>query len=355
MSKEFIHFSIRSKLKVLFDRENIKLPHGFLSNLLRVLSNFTIYEEEEERIRPRLIIGKELGLIFQDSCIKSFTFTTGMFSGKDLKNKLKPLIPFCNNSLIIYCDIQSNSKVVEFGIFRAFSGPSGLPYEEIVDGKAQAISCVEVQVMDDLTFVVKGYSSARETVVSHCFCKEEFHSPDSHWDCLTEDIFRECNGRDPTEMSRIKMTFKKSFSQISRQLHGTILAVVPPQQINKVRKNILKDGMWLPNPIGIYDKVCDILDSEKLKSQNYTLVDEFYGYSGMLLRMLNTDGITVVSSSGKILAFNCFIRPNDTQSKGDVIGGARRRATEALLTYCDCITGVYFQSQDGHAFYRRTK
>ena len=71
--------------------------------------------------------------------------------------------------------------------------------------------------------------------------------------------------------------------------------------------------------------------------------------------MLSYDGITVVDNAGRILAYNVFVA-NEKGVAKNIVGGARRRAAYTLLnTNNKKIIGVYFQSQDGDAFYRNIK
>lgn len=64
--------------------------------------------------------------------------------------------------------------------------------------------------------------------------------------------------------------------------------------------------------------------------------------------MIGSDGITVFSTKGKLLAYNCFIKSANQVNGKPVVGGARTRAYEALVKKIgNGIDAVFVQSQDG--------
>ena len=71
--------------------------------------------------------------------------------------------------------------------------------------------------------------------------------------------------------------------------------------------------------------------------------------------MLNFDGITVVDTTGRVLAYNVFVQSNINRTK-NVIGGARKRAAYTIInSRRKHIAGVYFQSHEGEIFYKSLK
>lgn len=69
--------------------------------------------------------------------------------------------------------------------------------------------------------------------------------------------------------------------------------------------------------------------------------------------MIQSDGITILNSSGKILAFRVFVKPNeDEQGKMNQLnirGGARSRAFELMkLRLGNSLSCVFFRSQDDY-------
>ncbi len=83
--------------------ENIILPDCVKQSLLDMLSRIGIYEEEEVRITPRVLVGKNLSLIFKQ-VPDHFKLVLGTDdeNGLHFNKMLKSLIPLCKKSLVCF-------------------------------------------------------------------------------------------------------------------------------------------------------------------------------------------------------------------------------------------------------------
>ena len=146
------------------------------------------------------------------------------------------------------------------------------------------------------------------------------------------------------KMVDVKNLYHNIFSKMIKSSHGTICLVVDKDF--KDNKGWLSDGTWLPQPIE-FAKLF-------LTSKSYN-ESKLRAYSELLVTMLNYDGITIIDNAGRILAYNVFVE-SEKNSARNIIGGARLRAAYSLLnTKNKKIIGVYFQSQEGDAFYKSLK
>ena len=121
---------------------------------------------------------------------------------------------------------------------------------------------------------------------------------------------------------------------------GTICVVVDKDYQDN---GLFEDGIWLKEPISF----------SKLFTQSKSYSEEkLQAFAELFINMLNFDGITVVDTTGKVLAYNVFVESNMNRTK-NVIGGARKRAAYTIInSRRKHIVGVYFQSHEGEIFYK---
>lgn len=132
----------------------------------------------------------------------------------------------------------------------------------------------------------------------------------------------------------------------AQRCHGTIIAVV--DLTSQPLPDWLADGVVLESPIDIASVAAE-LQSGFSANTLATLSSREALFHGMV----QSDGITVVSSDGKIVAFRVFVKPNETEATRldelQIIGGARSRAHELLrLRIGDQLKCVLYRSQDGN-------
>ena len=61
-------------------------------------------------------------------------------------------------------------------------------------------------------------------------------------------------------------------------------------------------------------------------------------YASIVQSMLNHDGLTLFTTTGKLIGYHIFVKP-DTNEQGEVVGGARSRAFEVMKAskvFCCC-------------------
>ena len=156
------------------------------------------------------------------------------------------------------------------------------------------------------------------------------------------------------DIQKVATAYTKTINLFPQKLHGSICVIVSHDY--DLPDNILKDGIFLETPIDIYPILAEDLN-EKQTNQDISFTisahEKFHAFMGLLLEMLNIDGITVVDNKGRIRAYNVFVSPDATGVE-NLSGGARKRAANYLRQQKNSsYIGVYFQSQDGMSTYER--
>lgn len=132
---------------------------------------------------------------------------------------------------------------------------------------------------------------------------------------------------------------------VTQECHGTIIVVLSSSQTSVPEH--LADGVILDEPI-------DIVESYRQLSGTATAANlaELSSRELLMKGMVQSDGITILSSNGKILGFRVFVKPSDTERTEldalNIEGGARSRAFELLkLRVNEDVICAFFRSQDG--------
>lgn len=132
MSHSSIAFSDKSsEIQEFLKSQNIELSSNVFDELLVFLSKACMYEEEERKIKPSIIIGHNL---LDEEFLKitqatAITFLTEPNENVHLAKRLKAFLPFCNNGWRVFVNIEEN---ISWGIVRNFNGLGGLEYSEIL-------------------------------------------------------------------------------------------------------------------------------------------------------------------------------------------------------------------------------
>ena len=348
-----LSFSSQSrKLRRFFKIHNIKLPTDFYKELLEFISSACIYEEEGRKIRPSLIVGnnlldKHLSMILQANVL---CFSKEKIKKTHLKKRLKSLIPFCENGWRIF--INFDSKDVSYGIIRNFNGPTGLNFDDLLSGLSAEevqsfdLNYILVDVLNNFELMLKG--NAGTFKIDFKLCKPDSYSQ-NFLDCFCDDIISAVE----SDKRKLKVAFMKIINLFSQKLHGSICLVIDNKY--KLPDDVLKDGVFLPEPIDICAVLTDELNETNNKDVSgiVSVYEKYYAFTGILLEMLNFDGITIIDNKGRLRAYNVFVN-SDINSNNALSGGARKRAAEFLCNQQNPnYLGVYFQSQDGLCSYKR--
>lgn len=351
VEKEIEYFSsVSEKIINLLQNEKINITEGLFNKLLDFLSGACAYEEEGVKIKPNLLVGYNIHRILEavTSKYKMIIFEDDI-NGTNFNKKIKALIPFCKNDWKIYINIKTSS--VEYGIFRSFNGLRGLNLNELIFNdykfakEVDDSGIVSVEIINNHEIQIIGLLGNNLTI-DFSLIQSKSQNIDEYIDKLVFDATSNALlGKQ--DKHDLRTVFIKIFKAAYKKLHGTICLVVKSEY--KFPNQTLSDGIWLDKPINLSDIAVELLTS----TCDNIMYEKYYSLTGVLIEMLNIDGITVIDDRGYIRGYNVFIN----QSKIDtnkVVGGARRRAFQNLLNSKDPLfLGAYFQSQDGYVCYER--
>lgn len=261
MASERMVFGTHAEsIQHLFSDAKIVLPNELYQDLLRFLSKACGYEEEERKIRPSIIIGHNL----QDSSLQKILQSTLIPLVKDrmdsthLSKRLKSTLPFCNNGWRVYIDI--GDECITYGIMRNFNGPTGVNIEEILCGLsddellAMNVHFILIDIVSNYEVLLKG--NGRECMIDFRLIADETEVNANAGFC--QDILSACE----SERSKASIAYSKIVKLFSQKLHGCICVIIKHDY--ELPDTVLKDGIFLENPIDICSILTDELNDKQL-------------------------------------------------------------------------------------------
>ncbi len=328
------------------ESQNVPLSESLYVELLRFLSKACMYEEEERKIRPSIVIGSNL----LNKDFKKITQATIIplvkepLESSNLTKRLKSSLPFCNNGWRVFVNIDE--QMLTYGIIRNFNGPSGLNVEDVLvnltneELTSLQTNFVLIDVISNFEIILRGYDGT---------CTIDFRLVDNTDNEDTRKLFlQDLLSAYSGDIAKETTAYSKIIKLFSQKLHGSICLVVKHDYT--LPDEILKDGIFLETPIDIYSVLAEVLQDANFAISAH---EKYHAFTGVLLEMLNIDGITVVDNMGRIRAYNVFVKPEATGNE-TLSGGARKRAATYLRNQSNPnYIGVYFQSQDGMNSYER--
>lgn len=254
---------------------------------------------------------------------------------------LKSTAPLAQGGWSIF--VESDGSRYRYGIFRSEASPIAVSSSELfldyTAGIGQAVllrncsnRCVEL---------LNGRASRLEFSLTSA--KPGLESVSEAFTRLAEQATMDVaeHQRDATREYLRRLLF-----ETSRQSHGTIVVVIP-STIGMIPDEF-RDGIVLEQEIDVPDAIKMVQEEKSADSLASLLSREI-----LLRKMVQSDGITVLGSDGKVKAFRVFVKATDQErdeiAKLDIRGGARSRAHELLkLRIGQNLNCVFFSSQDGN-------
>lgn len=294
-----------------------------------IVSQLLFYREEGKFLYPEVYLIKDSSAIQGLPFLQKQMISRGEENAETVCKAIKKCAPLCENSWSIYLLVSEGT--IEYGLFSGGESLTSVHREDILlndSPNAQSVVCVRV-LRDKLISVRKNDNSLQ---VYFDITDERDVEP---FDESQQRFIRKTiSALDETELEPQTNFLRRLFTHVFRYGHGTLACVVDKDA--KV-ESIFTDGIILTEPID-FVKILDPKSRESFPKQ--------MGLYELLSGMLQSDGITVFTDDGKVLAYNVFIKLSEQKEGKKTMGGARSRAFESLGAI-NSVSAAYMQSQDG--------
>lgn len=306
------------------------MKEAVVDAIIEILPSVPHYQEENDHFTFRIIMGNGNTPMGWNRRIYNF-------SGDALENLFKERVKACLKDVIHFCksgcdliiqQMPSREKAdscIQVGVFQSDIGNAGETERALLEKGFLLIEC-----MNRSKICINSHTSTGAS--DHLLIRFD----------LDENEFSD-DTTDSNLESYPKGFWAGLFSQIKREVHGTICLFVDPSWDGN------NDENFDAGKIVFEDfKEMQIKPDSMLDSQSYHDLYEQNFIRKMFFSMLNYDGITVIDTNGCIRAFHCFVSIHRGKFTS---GGARHRAYRALANLFkdnECYKALYFQSQEGN-------
>lgn len=332
----------RNRLIEFFNTEYEGFDQKLLSHFLNSFNELLCYKEEDSTTKPKLIFTNNI-----DSVLKSIpkSYKLQMFADEDasmFSSRLKPLIAIAKKEWCIYIENKDDKFI--YGICKTFNSLKEkslitlIGENKSLKDKTDKISCIVTRSISNFEMSIYSISGNKISINTSL---NPATSADN--DATIQEFSRLCFSKLRTtkkKLEEVQILFSNIFTKVIDEINGAMCVIVDKDYKDN---GFFEDGIWLETPISL----------SKLFTQSKSYSEEkLQAIASLFINMLNFDGITIVDTTGKILAYNVFVESNTKRAK-NVIGGARKRAAYTIInSRRKHICGVYFQSHEGEIFFK---
>lgn len=310
-------------------------PYGILALVDEIAS----YHEEGKELFPHILLTTDLTELLKSlPFIQKIVVKEYELSVEGFHAALKLCAPLAVDGWIIFIDLDVSAKIIKFGLLSSeLSETSPSLHRQLLEDLAPEnvdLPFIYISNIGQKTVLIEGVKN--KVAVSMSLKTIKDISSDSV-NLLANNVAKNTK---PEIRDTIIFYFEKLLNTSLKECHGTLIGIVEDDTSSlDFLKNTLEDGIYLDEPI---DFALLIENSEHEKSREASSMVRIY--SSIVHNMLNFDGITVLSTGGKVIAYHCFVKQVDTQG---ATGGARSRAFEAMIISNAFVCCLY-KSQDGN-------
>lgn len=332
----------RNNLINFINAEYDGFDQRLLSHFLNSFNELLDYREEGSHTKPKIIFTNNI-----DSIIKIVpkAYKLQVFMDDDasmFNSRLKPLIAIAKKEWCIYIENKENKFI--YGICKTLNSIkeksllNHISESSYLRDRADKISCIVARSVND--FEMELFSTRGNKIkINTALNPNKTFNNDETISEFTKACFSKLRTTQK-KLGEVQTMFKNIFTKVIDDLNGAMCVIVDKDYKDN---GFFEDGIWLETPISF----------SKLFTQSKSYSEEkLQAFATLFINMLNFDGITVVDTLGRVLAYNVFVENNMNRTK-NVVGGARKRAAYTIInSRRKHIVGVYFQSHEGEIFYK---
>lgn len=344
MADNIFFTEARDNVLKLITKEFPSMPENFISVLISNFYKFCSYEEEGLKIKPNIVFTNNIDFVYKNlpNCFKLQMFSDE--NEKMFNSRMKSLLFFCKSDWFTFVEMRDGR--FNYGICKVFNSIKEKPFNQLVFEienlpSPDKFSLICLSTLSSYAIGLRGMKGSH-LIVNFSINDSNFLNRESVYTRFSNASFSKLKTT-KTKLSEIKVLFENILKHAQNDIRGAICVVIDKDYRDK---GFFSDGIWLNEPIEFSKS---FLMSKSFSEARLNNIAE------MFISMLNFDGITIIDNSGKVRAYNVFIKP-DKYSTQHIWGGARRRAAYGIINSgVKKIVGVYFHSQDGDMFYEEVK
>lgn len=336
----------KSEIERLFLRELLfespkDLSESIQDGILCLVDHLSDYHEEGKALFPEIAIVSDMMHLksrfphLNKLRIGSFTLLDG--GPSEFEKILKSCAPLAVDGWMIYIEVNQyvSPPGIEFGLFHLEKNILSEPLLNQLTNKGKKselsnnVKCILLSNIGQKTVMLQGQSKSIRLAFSTNFIDI---APYEAVLQLSSWVVKDVRSKNKHKVANYLV---KGVYDSMNQGHGTLIGVAN-DNISFDDKNFR--GQLFEFPIDFVNCI-----EKALKSESPNDYHEIHKMGQIVKSVVNTDGITIFSRSGKLLGYHFMIH-KDTYEKS--AAGARSQAFEAMVEskkFCFCL----YKSQDG--------
>lgn len=322
----------KEELLKLMEEDSFPLSDTIIEGVLNIVNQVSDYHEEGVRLYPEVIIVNDISILKMIQA-RTERIYEGNIEQNTFSRIMKLCAPLANSNWSIYINIIDNEHI-QYGVVSGELKETSLSLRrQILEITPKVNHVLYIRNIGSKNVEIR--NTFRTCVVSLTL-DGSISNQDNNLNSLIS-----CTIRDVPEKLKSEILFDFMHKTIGDALdegHGNLIAVCKEETLSVCLQE-MSGGSVIEKPIDIPS----LLNDDRLLEKNTTSV-AIKSYVSLIKSMINHDGITFVSTTGKILAYH-FIVNNKVESV-QVVGGSRTKAFEALKKV-EGIYACFFKSQDG--------
>lgn len=332
----------RNSIIEFFNTEYEGFNSVLLSHFLNSFNELLSYKEEDSNTKTKLIFTSNIDTVLK-AIPKSYKLQVFIDDDASMFNsRLKPLVAIAKKDWCIYIENKDDKFI--YGICKTFNSLkeksilNQITESKSLKEKNDKFSCIIARSVSDFEMSIYSVSGNKISINTSLNPQNSQNN-----DQIIQEFSKLCFSKLRTtkkKLEEVQILFSNIFTKVIEELNGAMCVIVDKDYKDN---GFFEDGIWLDTPISL----------SKLFTQTRSYSEEkLQALSTLFINMLNFDGITIVDTTGRILAYNVFVESNMKKAK-NVIGGARKRAAYSVInSRRKHIAGVYFQSHEGEIFFK---
>jgi hypothetical protein len=307
--------------------------------LVALVVSLADLREEGAQLFPRVLICDD-----RDAVMKNIQGTsplvigTGPRTPTTVARALKKCAPLADHGWAIW--ISRGLEDFTFGVFRQPSNPTSLDLRRTLLDTEPSSELPALLIAQFAPGKVELISAGKPGLRIHLSGERADLETEDAQDAVVRWWSQDLNDE------HLQSSFSSFMGTLLRDLlrkgHGALIAVAPT---GSDVASFVEDAVILEEPVDLA-----YLVNQHAENESSNALAELRDYSDLLSGMLGSDGIVLVDTAGRVLAFNWFIQTDTAVlSPRDQQGGARHRAFAALskLVQDGVLSGSFIRSSDG--------
>ncbi len=302
-----------------------------------LVSLLASYREEDYPLFPEVyVFASQQGLRALSPTARSINLGSAAVEGGTARRMLKDCASLANRGWAVYA-VHASGAELQYGIFRSKRHSFAMPAEESLVDLGMTEPVLMLRNRGHLTVeLVNGVND--KFTVALTTKKAEPSQLGEASGRLAEAIASEVS-----DQGGFEPFIKRFLIETVQKCHGTLVAVIGASNVPPGESD-LSDGVWLNPPLDVAGSY-----SEARGTSTAEALADLQAAEILLEGMINSDGVVVFDTRGRVLAYRVFLRPKDNErARIPDDGGGRRRTFELMkIRLGTLLEAAFFRSQDG--------